>query len=126
MGSAVLAGGNSVNEQPYDLRISNGRQVQIATAMRTGAIRSFDRGNQRTTLEFKVSKRHGSAEEAQTYALAHAASLKNLGTTLSMVLEHSQDVYVLEDATIVEVRSMADGIVSSHSYEIVGGNFTKE
>jgi hypothetical protein len=126
MGPITLAGGNSAGEQPYDLRIGNTRRTQIAAGMRAEAIRGFDRGNQRTTLEFKVSRRHGSAEEAQVYAVVHAASLKNLGNTLSLTMESSGDVYVLEDAVIGEVQSTADGIVSIHSYGIVGGNFRKE
>ncbi|MDR2778738.1 MAG: hypothetical protein LBB16_00405 [Puniceicoccales bacterium] len=125
IGTVILAGGNVVNEQPYDLKINNSRQIQIAFAMRAAAIRGFDRGNQQTTLEFKVSKRHSSVEEAQAYAIQHAASLTNLSSTLVITEEPSQDTYLLNDAVIGEIQSVSDGIVSSHAYKIIGGIFIK-
>jgi hypothetical protein len=126
MGSTILAGGNSVGEQPYDLMINNSRQFQIATAMRADAVKNFDRGNQQTTVEFKVSKRHFTVEEALAYVLQLGTSLKDLPTTLTIVEEPSQDAYSLSDAVIVDVQSCSNGIVSSHSYRIIGGNFTKD
>ncbi|MDR1457879.1 MAG: hypothetical protein LBI47_03465, partial [Puniceicoccales bacterium] len=113
IGTIILAGGNVVNEQPYDLKINNSRQVQIASALRAISVRGFDRGNQQTTLEFKVSKRHSSVEEAQAYAIQHAASLTNLPSTLVITEEPSQDTYSLNDAVISEVQSISDGVVSS-------------
>ncbi|MDR1890665.1 MAG: hypothetical protein LBQ23_00565 [Puniceicoccales bacterium] len=125
IGTVTLAGGNVSNEQPYDLQINNSRQTQIASAMRAAAIRGFDRGNQQTTLEFKVSKRHSSVEEAQAYAIQHAASLTNLSSTLVITEEPSQDTYSLNDVVISEVQSVSDGVVSTHAYKIIGGTFTK-
>jgi hypothetical protein len=126
MGTIILAGGNVANERPYDLKISNSRQVQIASALRAISVRGFDRGNQQTTLEFKVLKSHSSVEEAQAYAIQHAASLTNLPSTLVITEEPSQDTYSLNDAVISEVQSVSDGVVSSHAYKITGGIFTKD
>ncbi|MDR1528128.1 MAG: hypothetical protein LBS22_00885 [Puniceicoccales bacterium] len=126
IGTIILAGGNVANEQPYDLKINNSRQVQIAPAMRAIAVRGFDRGNQQTTLEFKVSKKHSSVEEAQAYAIQHAASLTNLSSTLVITEEPSQDTYSLNDVVIGEVQSVSEGVVSSHAYKIIGGIFTKD
>jgi hypothetical protein len=125
IGVVVLAGGISSNEQPYDFVISNSRQAQIVSTVRASTARGFDRGNQRTILEFKVSKKHNSVEEAQAYVMQHAASLQNLETTLTVIGEPSQDIYSLGDAVIKEVRSTSDGIVSTHAYKIIGGNFSK-
>jgi hypothetical protein len=125
VGTFVLAGGSSANEQPYDFKISHSRQVQIATSMRAAAVKGFDRGNQQTTLEFKVSRKHDSVEGAQAYVIQHAASLNGLSSTLTIIEEPSQDVYLLSDAVISETQSTGEGIVSLHAYRIVGGNFTK-
>ncbi|MDR2432223.1 MAG: hypothetical protein LBD34_00510 [Puniceicoccales bacterium] len=126
IGTIILAGGNVANEQPYDLKINNFRQVQIASAIRATSVRGFDRGNQQTTLEFKVSRGHPSVEEAQAYAIQHAASLVNLPSTLVITEEPSKDTYSLNDAVISEVQSVSDGVTSSHAYKIIGGIFTKD
>jgi hypothetical protein len=65
-------------------------------------------------------------EEAQAYAIQHAASLANLPSTLVITEEPSQDTYSLNDAVISEVQSVSDGVVSSHAYKIIGGIFTKD
>lgn len=125
MGTVVLIAGDAANERAYDFKITNTRQIQIATGVRSVTVKGFDRGNQQTTVEFRVSKRHDSAQKAQEYVLQHAASLKNLSPTLTITVEPSQETYALGDAAIGDVQSESEGIVSSHFYKIVGGNFTK-
>jgi hypothetical protein len=49
IGNVILAGGNAMNESPYDFKIRNSRQIQIAFIMRNVTIKGFDRGNQQTT-----------------------------------------------------------------------------
>jgi hypothetical protein len=93
IGTITLAGGNASNEQSYDLQINDSRQTQIPSDMRATPIRGFDRGNQQMTFELRVSKRHSSVEEAQAYAIQHAASLTNLSSTLVITEESSQDTY---------------------------------
>jgi hypothetical protein len=125
IGTVILAAGNSENERPYALRVNNSRQFQTATAVGADTVRNFDRGNQQTTVEFRVSKKHSSVEEAQAYVLKHAASLKNLSPVLTITAEPSGDIYSLGDAIIGDVQSQSNGIVSSHFYKIIGGNFSK-
>jgi hypothetical protein len=124
-GEMSLAGGNVVNERPYDVRIGNSRQTQAVLTMRAPAAKMIDRGNQMTVFEFKVAKKHDSVEDAQTFVLQHSASLQNLGSTLTVVEEPSQSSYSLSDAVIREVKSSSDGVVSMHAYNITGGNFSK-
>ncbi|MDR1433085.1 MAG: hypothetical protein LBI61_01955 [Puniceicoccales bacterium] len=125
MGTVVLVAGDSSNERAYDFKITNTRQIQIATAVRSATARGFDRGNQQTTVEFRVSKRHDSAQKAQKYVLQHAALLKNLSPTLTIAVEPSQEIYALSDAAIGDVQSESEGVVSLHFYKIIGGNFAK-
>ncbi|MDR2737377.1 MAG: hypothetical protein LBB18_00330 [Puniceicoccales bacterium] len=126
IGTVVLAGGICNSEQPYDFVIKNSRQVQIVPTMRATAVTGFDRRNQKTVLEFKVSKKHSSVMEAQAYVVQHAASLQDLPTVLTVVCEPSQSAYSLHGAVISEVQSTNEGMASKHSYVIVGGNFSKD
>ncbi|MDR1414145.1 MAG: hypothetical protein LBI56_04420 [Puniceicoccales bacterium] len=125
VGEIILARGDVADEHPYDFKLSNIRQIQIAMAMRAGAVRGFDRGNLQTTVEFKVSRRHESVGEAQTFVLQHAASLNGVASTLAIVEEPSGNVYLLNDIVIGEVQSGSEGVVSVHFYKIIGGLFTK-
>jgi hypothetical protein len=126
IGQVVLAGGNSIGEYPYDFKISNERSVQIAPTVRATAAKCYDRKNQRTTIEFRVAKRHKSADEAHAYVISHAASLNDFqGSALKITVEPSQVAYSLDSAAIAEVQSISDGIVSIHSYRIIGGNFIR-
>jgi hypothetical protein len=93
IGIITLAGGNISNEQPYDLKMNNSRQIETASPMRARAMRGCDRGNQQTTLELKVSKRHFSLEEAQAYSIQHAASLTNVSSTLVITNEPLYDAH---------------------------------
>jgi hypothetical protein len=126
IGDVVLAGGVEGHESPYDVSIRNDREVQIAETLRGGAARGYDRGNQRTTIGFKVTRRHDSTEAAQLFTLSHAASLNNLQTSVSVVGEPSGVTFVLSDAAVVSVQSSSAGNVSTHEYRIVGGNFSRE
>ncbi|MDR1414074.1 MAG: hypothetical protein LBI56_04030 [Puniceicoccales bacterium] len=125
LGTIVLAKGNIADEQPYDFKLTNARQVQIAAALRADAVKGFDRGNRQTTLEFKVSRRHESAEEAQMHVLQHAASLNGAHSSLLIVAEPSGDAYLLNDVAVGEVQSASEDIISTHFYKIIGGIFTK-
>jgi hypothetical protein len=125
MGAIVLAGGMSAGGEPYDLKISNSRSVQIASSVRAVAAKGFDRGNQQTVFEFKVSRKHDSSTAAQSHVLGLAELLKNLPPTVTVVEEPSGDTYSLNDAAIAEVQSTCSGITSVDFYKIIGGNFTK-
>jgi hypothetical protein len=93
-GTITRVGGKVPNEQPYDLRINNSRQTQIASAMRAPAIRGSDRGNQETTMQCEVLNGHSSMEEVQADAVQHAASLTNLSSALVVTEEPFQDDYL--------------------------------
>ena len=125
IGTVILAGGAAVDEQPYDFSISNTRLIQMANTIRGETTQGFDRGNQRTSLEFRVVKRHESAEAAETFVIEHAAQLKNLGTDLVITEEPSQQMYTLNDAVISTVECSFEGIASFHFYKIIGGNFRR-
>jgi hypothetical protein len=125
IGNVVLAGGVENHESPHDISIQNERAVQIAETLRGSVAKSYDRGNQRTVLNFKVTRRHDSTEAAQMFTLAHAASLSDLSTFVRVVEEPSGIVFILSDAAIASVQSSSVGNVSMHEYHIVGGNFSQ-
>ncbi|MDR1255767.1 MAG: hypothetical protein LBJ94_02490 [Puniceicoccales bacterium] len=125
IGDIVLAGGVEAHESPYDVNIRSEREVQVTGTLRGSTARSYDRGNQRTTVNFKVTRRHGSVEDAQKFVLIHGASLGNLSTSLTIVEEPSAVQFILSDAAIVSVQSSANGSASVHEYRIVGGNFSQ-
>jgi hypothetical protein len=123
IGNIILARGVESSESPYDMSIRNEREVQIATTLRGESARGCDRGNRRTTLNFKVAHRHNSTEEAQKFVLTHAASLSNLATSVKIIEEPSGHEFILPDAAIIGIQSSSAGNVSVHEYRIVGGNF---
>jgi hypothetical protein len=125
IGDVVLAGGIEAQESPYDVTIRNEREVQIVGVLRGDSARSYDRGNRRTILSFKVTRRHNSTEDAQKFILMHAAHLGNLATSVTAIEEPSGDEYALPNATVVSVQSFSSGSTSTHEYRIVGGNFSK-
>ncbi|MDR3143898.1 MAG: hypothetical protein LBT64_00135 [Puniceicoccales bacterium] len=125
IGTVILAGGREADEEPYDLKISNSRSVQMSSSVRASTAKVFDRGNQQTAVEFKVSKKHHSSADAQSHVLQLASSLKTLPPTLTVIEEPSNATYSLGDAAMEDVQSTCSGIVSTHVYRIIGGNFTK-
>ena len=125
IGNIVLAGGVEAQESPYDVTVRNEREIQIVGVLRGDAAASYDRGNQRTTLSFRVTRRHGSIEDAQKFVLTHAANLGNLSTSVTVVEEPSGDEYALPNATVAGVQSSSLGSTSTHEYRIIGGNFFK-
>jgi hypothetical protein len=125
IGEIALAGGVEAQESPCDMTIRNEREVQIVGVLRGNSAVSYDRGNQRTILNFTVTRRHNSIEDAQKFILMHAANLCNLSASVSVIEEPSGDEYVLPNATVVGVRSSSLGSTSTHEYRIVGGNFFK-
>lgn len=123
IGTITLAAGTEVNESPYDLKISNTRSVQVSSSIRGECVKSFDRGNQQTVLEFTVTRKHESTEDAQIFTMQHASSLNNLADYLSITEEPSGSIYYLTDASIAEIRSVSTHNTSTHEYKIVGGKF---
>jgi len=124
IGDIVLAGGIEARESPYDVSIRNEREVQIAGTLRGNAAKSYDRGNQRTIISFKVTRRHGYTEDAQKFILIHAASLSNLSASVSIIGEPSGDEFILPDAAVISVQSSSSGHASIYEYRIVGGIFS--
>ncbi|MDR2436174.1 MAG: hypothetical protein LBD33_02600 [Puniceicoccales bacterium] len=125
IGNTVLAGGVEAQESPYDVTVRNEREVQIVGVLRGDAAVSYDRGNQRTILSFRVTRRHNSTEDAQKFILMHATHLGNLSTSVTVIGEPSGDEYLLPNATVAGVQSSSFGSTSTHEYRIVGGNFSK-
>ncbi|MDR0679731.1 MAG: hypothetical protein LBF42_01690 [Puniceicoccales bacterium] len=125
IGDIVLASGVEAHESPYDVSIRSEREVQIVETLRSNVAKSYDRGNQRTTISFKVARRHSSIEDAQQFVLSHGAALVNLATALTVIEEPSGDEFVLSDASVAAVQSSSSGSASIHEYRVVGGNFSK-
>ena len=126
IGTIILAAGVEANEAPYDLKISNTRSVQVALSIRGECVKNFDRGNQQTVLEFAVTRKHESTEDAQLFIMQHSSSLSNLVDYLSVTEEPSGRVYYLTDAAITEVKSVSAHNTSTHAYKIVGGKFVEK
>ncbi|MDE6432074.1 MAG: hypothetical protein K2L13_01630 [Opitutales bacterium] len=124
IGDIVLAGGEEVNQSPYDISILNERDIQIAGSLRGTSAKGFDRGNQKTTVTFTVARRHDSIEAAQRFILEHAASLNGLENNLRIIEEPSGDTIYLPHAVIRNVQSSLSVNVTTHIYQIIGGNFS--
>lgn len=122
-GTILLAGGNEVNERPYEITIHHARQAQYAPAVRATSAKYYDRGNLQTTFSFSVCKKHASSEAAQAYVLLHASSLTGLSSTLTVTTEPHETVYLLSSAVISSIVSHAIHFVSYHTYTIIGGIF---
>lgn len=125
IGEIVLSGGEEDYQSPYDISITNERNIQIVNTLRGIDAKGYDRGNQKTILEFKVSREHSSTEAAQKFVFEHAASLSGLKTYLTIIEEPSGDIFYLPNAVICSVRSVTSMNTTTHTYRIMGGNFCK-
>ncbi len=124
IGDMILAGGEELNQSPYDISIFNERDVQLACSLRGTSIKGYDRGNQRTTIRFTVARNHDSIESAQRFMLKHAASLNELESYLQIVEEPSGEVLYLLYAVISSIQGSVSVNVTIHTYQIIGGNFS--
>jgi hypothetical protein len=120
-GDINLASGIEYGEAPIDFRLLGQRSVQLLTTIRGDEAKAVDRGNMTMRLEFRVRKRHDTAEAAQDYVIRHASKLRDLETDLTMVNEPGNTEFYLKNAVLHSVESMSNGNVSEHFYKIVGG-----
>lgn len=125
IGTIVLADGVEKNEAPYNVKISNTRAIQVTQSIRGESVKSYDRGNQQTTLEFTVTRKHESIEDAQMFILQHSSSLNNLSDYLTIIEEPSNLVYYLTDATIAEINGYVTNNTSTHQYKVIGGKIVE-
>ncbi|MDR2812394.1 MAG: hypothetical protein LBB05_01200 [Puniceicoccales bacterium] len=120
-GDISLVGGIECGETPIDFKVLGQRTIQMLSTIRGSEAKAVDRGNLTTRLEFRVRKKHGTAEIAQHYAIRHASELRNLQSDLTIVGEPSNTTYCLKNAVVSSVESVSNGNVSEHFYKIVGG-----
>jgi hypothetical protein len=123
-GNTILANGIDGNEMPIDFKIFEQRSIQITSTIRGEAVRAIDRGNCHTRIEFRIRKKHTSAEAAQNYILSHSSGLHDLETGLTIIGEPSGAIYHLNHAVISHIESTSNGNTSEHFYRITGGNIT--
>jgi hypothetical protein len=123
-GDINLASGIEYGETPIDFKIFGQRAIQMLSTIRGDEAKAVDRGNLTTRLEFRVRKKHDTAEAAQDYAIRHASELRDLETDLTIVGEPSNTTYYLKNAVVSSVESTGNGNVSEHFYKIVGGAVT--
>lgn len=124
IGDIVLAGGEALNQSPYDISIVNERNVQVAGTLRGISAKGYDRGNQRTTMIFSVARKHDSIMSAQRFLLEHAASLNGLEDNIQVIEEPSGTILYLPHAAIRNIRGTLSVNVTIHTYQIIGGNFS--
>ncbi len=127
LNNITLAKGSAQRESPFDVIIDGQSQFQIFRPLRAKEIQTFDRGNLKTALSFRVNRQHASQPEAMTHALTHAATLVNVaGTvTLSFTEGATEHKYALSQAVVREVKSTFQSNTSSHQYSLIGGTITK-
>lgn len=125
LGTTSLVRGEAFGEYPIGLKISGQRTVQVLSALRGQEIRALDRGNLKTVIEFRVRKKHKTAEEAQIYALKQATELNGLQDTFLLESEPSHLTYSLKNAVVTEVISTSNGNTSEHAYRITGGSVSE-
>ncbi|UPA28288.1 MAG: hypothetical protein LW808_003215 [Verrucomicrobiota bacterium] len=120
-GEWELARGAAYGEVPQDLKISGQRSVQLLTTVRGETSKALNRGNLLMNLEFRVRKKHPTAEIAQEDALRHASELKTETANLMLVGESGKTTFQLKDAVIANIISSSNGNIAEHFYKIVGG-----
>ncbi|MDR0351773.1 MAG: hypothetical protein LBH49_04015 [Puniceicoccales bacterium] len=123
-GTVVLAAGNEAKENPFDLKISGQRNVQIAETVRGTEVKAIDRGNLQIIIEFKVTKKYDSEESAQIHSLKHSSELTGLQSYLTLTGEPSNNTYYMHNAVLVTVQSSSNGNTLLHHYKITGGRIT--
>jgi hypothetical protein len=120
-GDIILASGIQFGETPIDFRVFGQRAIQTMATVRGSEAKAVDRGNLNTLIEFRVRKKHDSAESAQDYAVRHASELRDLATDLTIVGEPNNAIYYLRNAVLSSIESTSNGNTSEHFYKIIGG-----
>ena len=124
-GKTALARGADYDEMPIDLKITGDRGIQVLSTIRGASARAINRGNLTTSIEFRVRKKHSTAEDAQQDAIEHASSIVTEPSQLTIITEPGNAIYWLNNAVISGIVSTSNGNISEHFYKIIGGNISE-
>ena len=118
--------GSNPQEWPDQLRVNDQILEQVAEFCRAEQIKTFNRGNARTTVAFNISREHASGAAAEYFILTHAASLSRDGlATFVVVTDSGGEIEVYLPNAVVRVTGHSHiGCSSHHSYDIIGGKLT--
>lgn len=119
-----LARGDTHKESPVDFKINEKRSIQVASFLRGEAIKTFDRGNSETRIDFKVIRHHPSIDDACNFFLSHTATTHMLHGTLYVFKEDSPNSYKVDNACVLQVKSTIKGMATEHEYSIIGGKIS--
>jgi hypothetical protein len=120
----VLASEDSDQENPFDLKISVQRRVQIAEIVRGIEVRAIDMGNLQIIIEFNVIKKYDSVESAQIHSLEYSSELSGLHSYLTMIGEFRYNIYYILNAVLVTVQSSDSGNNALNYYKVTIGRIT--
>lgn len=123
-GTFELVRGISFKEQVLDLELRTTKQAQISPFLGSEYVRVFDRNNLQMHLQFRVTRQHPSAEEAQLYALIHANQLFGPNKTLALIPETGgqslSKSLTLISAVLQLISAECKGSLSTHFYRFIG------
>lgn len=121
----VLCAGGADSVDGFSL---NGQQqVQWLDAVRAASSIPANRGNQRTTLSFRIERQHADLPTAEAFVLQHWAALTGLQATCILTSDETEPVTVmyLPDCVVESVQGSYEGISSIFTYRLVGGALTE-
>lgn len=124
LGTWELARGVAYGEDPLELKVSGQRSVQLLTTVGGDVSKAVNRGNLVTHLEFRVRKKHPTAELAEEDALRHASELQTKASELTLMSESEKMVFSLKNAVVTSITSSSYGNIAEHFYKIVGGQMS--
>lgn len=121
--SIPLVRGRAYCEAPEQLTIEGSKELQVSSLLRAKTVKVFDRGNFKTLVIFKTTRRHNSSESARAYILTHAKALADASGRVVFEIEETQQIFYLHNASVKSVQSHFKGISSFHTYELLGSHF---
>jgi hypothetical protein len=122
----MLAGGEELDQVPFDVELFVEARTQIAETLRAPAAVAFNRGNRTTRLSFRVRRKFPSIQQAMEFLLTHATGLASISGDVTVVSENapSPRSYRLSGAAIRRIQGNQQGCSTTHGYEIIGGLFS--
>lgn len=123
IGSLVVAGA-TLKESPADLTINGQRLIDEAEFCRAESPDFYDRGNERTIVEFNVWRLHETLEEADIFMLDHAKNIPAVADVTLQIEDADGSVVgsrFIKQASCQSVDRRQKGVSTYCRYRIVGG-----
>lgn len=115
-------------DSPETMTIDGQCSEQTAKFLRAQSAKVFNRGNEITTISFKVFRSHGSIQAAEAFALSHRKSLYGKYGNLVLIADDGSGMNTatstLTNSVCKQCKVTYKGMNSWTEYNFIGGAFS--